>query len=451
MVLPFIEDDYAAAHTQALHRNQLLVIDAWALWCHTCLSMRNYVFTDPLLSDVKDRFVYLSVDTEKPASEAFVQRFPIKSWPTLLVLDPQAGDQLVARWTGAMTAPELRSRLREVLAQRATAQPLLTQADAAALAGRSSEAAKLYARAAQEPRFAPRALLGQIQSLREAGDKAACADLGESAFAQVGASALGTDFAAYAADCLQSDTDAERRQLRRRHLRARLEELLKDPRAELLVDDRSDAYGTLIELADALGDRAGGDAYARARLQLLEAAARAATSPAQAATFDAHRAEAYRRLKRYAEAEAMLLASRKALPGDYDPPARLARLYFEMGKLEAALSQIDQAIALCSGPRRIGMYELRASILHGLGRTATAIQSLRSAIELAQAGAAPGTRSPKVASLEKLLAALQSTQTPAPTAEPSDAVAAQLAAERAAQKQKPLPPSRNVARRDTAR
>lgn len=87
-VLPFIEDDFAAAHEKAVQSQKLLVVDAWAPWCHTCLSMKNFVFTDPTLRPLADKFVFLAVDTELPANQDFVSRFPIRSWPTLLVIEP---------------------------------------------------------------------------------------------------------------------------------------------------------------------------------------------------------------------------------------------------------------------------------------------------------------------------------------------------------------------------
>ena len=74
--------------------------------------------------------------------------------------------------------------------------------------------------------------------------KAACAELGDTAFEQLGKSALATDFASYAADCLDSYSDIDTRQKLRRRLRTRLERLVGDAQAELLADDRSDGYGT---------------------------------------------------------------------------------------------------------------------------------------------------------------------------------------------------------------
>lgn len=415
-VLPFIEDDFLRARSAALRSGRLLFVDAWALWCHTCLSMRNFVFTDPQLAPLAERLVYLAVDTEQPVNAAFIERFPLRSWPTFLVIDPQAGDTVVARWTGAMTAADLKARLLEVLVGRGAGG--LAAADAAAAAGRAAEAAQLYEQAAANPALRSRARLGQIQALRESGSRKECALAGDRFFEEIEASALATDFAAYAADCSEAVPDVDLRQKLRRRLRERLLPMVRDPRAALSVDDRSDGFGTLIELSDELGEPGLGDRYAMERLVLLESAAKAAPSPVHAATFDAHRSDAYRRLKRYDEAERMLLGSLKALPGDYNPPARLARLYLEMGRLPEGLSRIEQAIALCSGPRRIGMYELRSSLQHGLGQTTAAVQSLRSALQLVPPSPTGG-ESAKAQGLRKMIAALESTLPPPESTPPA--------------------------------
>ncbi|MEO6420291.1 MAG: thioredoxin family protein, partial [Polyangiaceae bacterium] len=54
--LPFIEDDYAKALAEARAKHLPLFVDAWATWCHTCMSMRAYVFTDPLVMAKADAF-----------------------------------------------------------------------------------------------------------------------------------------------------------------------------------------------------------------------------------------------------------------------------------------------------------------------------------------------------------------------------------------------------------
>src|SRR5580658_3442818 len=81
--LAFIEDDYPRALALAKSTGKPLFIDAWAPWCHTCLSMRSYVFTDERLRPLADQFIWLAVDTEKPESAPFLAHYPMQSWPTL--------------------------------------------------------------------------------------------------------------------------------------------------------------------------------------------------------------------------------------------------------------------------------------------------------------------------------------------------------------------------------
>ena len=52
--------------------------------------MRAFVFTDASLARYAGQFVWLSVDTENAANTAFLKKFPINVWPTLLIVDPKA-------------------------------------------------------------------------------------------------------------------------------------------------------------------------------------------------------------------------------------------------------------------------------------------------------------------------------------------------------------------------
>lgn len=439
-VLPFLEDDAAGAEVEARKLKRLLFVDFWASWCHTCMSMKNFVLTDPSLAPMRDSFVFLSVDTENPENTAFVERYPVTTWPTIMVIDPAAGPatapvegqagqaqpsgQVVARWTGAMTAPELLARMTEVRNQTEKTLLPLRLADEAAAAGRYAEARDRYAQAMHAPQLKARAQLGHVQALYELGDAQTCAQTVDSMFTydQVPHSAAATDLAAYGAGCLDKLKNVDLQSKLRRRLRDKLEALVRETNAALLPDDRSDGLGTLTELADALGDKAGGDRYAEERLALLEPAARAEKSPSAAATYDAHRLEAYLRLKRYVPAEAMLRTSQKAMPTDYNPPARLARLYHEMGRLGEAQKMIDRALSLASGPRRVRMYELRSSIEQGLGHPDEAVASLEAALAIVDAqnlferrnrGAKAGSATrlaEKAENLKKGIAALRQVQ-----------------------------------------
>ena len=74
--IQFMEDDYPAALARARKEHKPVLVDTWASWCHTCLSMQRFVFPDAGLRPVKDAVVWLSIDGENPKNNAFLDRFP---------------------------------------------------------------------------------------------------------------------------------------------------------------------------------------------------------------------------------------------------------------------------------------------------------------------------------------------------------------------------------------
>ena len=83
-----------------------LVVDAWAPWCHTCASLREYVLKEPAVRALGDRFVWLAIDTERPENAPFLAKFPMENWPTLWVVDPES-EAPVLKWIGTATGAEL--------------------------------------------------------------------------------------------------------------------------------------------------------------------------------------------------------------------------------------------------------------------------------------------------------------------------------------------------------
>ena len=88
-VVRFISDDWEGALARARAEGKPLFVDAWAPWCHSCVSMKAYVFSDPGLSPLVDRYVWLEINTEKAENRAFVEHFPVEAWPMLMVVDSQ--------------------------------------------------------------------------------------------------------------------------------------------------------------------------------------------------------------------------------------------------------------------------------------------------------------------------------------------------------------------------
>ncbi|MFY9552844.1 MAG: thioredoxin family protein, partial [Thermoanaerobaculia bacterium] len=105
-VLPWIEDDYAKALAAARAKKLPIFAEAWAPWCHTCRSMRAFVFTDQALAKDASRFVWLSIDTEKAQNAPFSSKYPIKAWPSFYVIDPRT-ETVALRWVGAATVSQL--------------------------------------------------------------------------------------------------------------------------------------------------------------------------------------------------------------------------------------------------------------------------------------------------------------------------------------------------------
>jgi thioredoxin-like negative regulator of GroEL len=119
--LPFIADDYEKALATAKERKVPVFVDVWASWCHTCLSMKQYVLTDPVLTKLAGSFVWLAIDSERPDNAAFLKRFPTRNMPTLWVIEPSTQTPLL-KWIGAATARELKGVLEDTLQDR-TQQP----------------------------------------------------------------------------------------------------------------------------------------------------------------------------------------------------------------------------------------------------------------------------------------------------------------------------------------
>jgi hypothetical protein len=127
-------------------------------------------------------------------------------------------------------------------------------------------------------------------------------------------------------------------------------------------------YAAWADLLDTMDQRAEGDRITQRRLAMLDAAARAAKTPEARATFDPHRVECALRLKRYAFAEKMLADTARAMPKDFNPPARLALILRAKGDLAGALASIDHALALGYGPRKVRLFSIKVDVLTDLGR-----------------------------------------------------------------------------------
>ena len=366
----FVSDDYPAALARARAEGKPLFIDAWAPWCHSCVSMKSYVFPDGALSPVADRFVWLEVDTEKPANRAFVEQFPSEALPTLLVIDPRTS-QPFRRWVGSATVVELAARLRATAlaltpgAPGTPAQEALTRASAADASGDHAAATAAYRDAleASVPRSLDhaQAVEGLVQRLAQDGDPSGCVELAGEELSHV---APGTALATLVATGLSCALELEAVDPRRRAALGALEDrvasLARDPSVVLMADDRSALFEAEEGARRARGDLAGARATALRWTAFLEEEAGRAATPEARAVFDAHRLSAFLALGEPERAIPMLEQSAHDFPSDYNPPARLAMAYLAMREPWKALEEARRASSLVYGPRTLRVLLVRA-------------------------------------------------------------------------------------------
>jgi len=390
---PWIEDDYARALETAKKERLPLLVDASAVWCHTCRAMRAFVLDD---ASLPGGFVRLSFDVEKDQNAAAAAAFPTHVLPTFFVVDPADG-AIHGRWEGAGSVPQMRAFMRDAarsieLAHTNELAPddplaLLLAGHRAALAGDARKSADAFSRAlAKAPaawEHAPEALLGLLKAQRHTGGpcaESAVAALTESP-SRLGDTSVMADFASEALDCVEGSKDAAAVKLRQL-VASEVARVARDASAPLSPDDRADAWKVVWDAREALGDRAGALEAARARLDVIEKAVAARPEPEWTTTFDGARMETLEFLGRGEDAASFLSAQEKALPGDYDPPHRLAHVYFKLKRYPEALAAVERALAKGYGARKGLMYRLEADILAAMGRKADARAALEKQLAL---------------------------------------------------------------------
>jgi tetratricopeptide (TPR) repeat protein len=375
--IAWVHDDWNKAKAVARSQSKLVVVDAWATWCHSCLSMQNYVLKEPPVTKIAKDYVWLSLDYDLAKNTDFFRLFPVDVFPTFLVVDPEK-ELVVARWPGTATADQMASFITS--AKPADDDPLTlgSRALAAADYAKAREIFEAGLKGKSERTIETRMVNGLVESLWRSDPKA-CAERGVELIDRTDDSLPGLDSMALVAYCAGS-APPELAQRIHAKIRTRLEAVIASPQFQDLVpDDRSGVYSTLVETLDALGEKAKGDEVTKTRLAMLEQAAKKAKTPIEATTFDAHRLECYLRLQKYDDAKKMLEISERVMPKDFNHPYRLALLHKAKGDTKAGLQAIDRALKRGYGPRKVRLYSTKIDLLILAGRLADARTTLTEA------------------------------------------------------------------------
>ncbi|HEU0031678.1 MAG TPA: thioredoxin family protein [Kofleriaceae bacterium] len=373
--MAWIEDDYPSAIACAKQKQLPLVLDLWAPWCHTCLSMQTTVFTDKSFEPVAPKFVFAALDTDRDVNAAAVDRYPLSAWPTFYVVSPD--EVVLARFVGSASVEQFHAFLDAGATAMAggggapdgklnEAEKLLAQKKLA-----EAEAALVAALAAAPPSWPrrPDALVSLISTRAKLKHYDTCIELAEQGIDQTGNTASASDFLAVATECMAEREKAEPDRIKKLRERAveRWQKLVADAEAPLSVDDRSDAMMNLRETLVTLGKKDEAKAIAEKQRALLDETAAKAATPMAAMTYNWPRAEVYVFLGRPLDLVPALEKSAKDLPTEYDPRARLGWIYWKGGKLDEAARWTDEALKLVYGPRKVRVLNQRADIAKAAG------------------------------------------------------------------------------------
>jgi len=422
--IAWYHDQYADALACAKARGLPLVIDLWAPWCHTCLSMSQTVLRDPGLSSVADRFVWLAVDTDKEVNAPVVDKFPPQAWPTYFVVGPD-DEGIEARFVGGASVKQFREMLATgerayqdgKAGALAEGSPLryLRDAHRAEAAGDYAKAGRLYGDAlAAAPADWPRkpdVLVNRIDAMYRVGDYRGCMAFGAAKAEETGHAPSTADFSYYAMTCAQELKDPEAAKPVIEHLFAVVSGLVDDAKAPLSVDDRADALRILREMKEMLGDEAAARKLAMRQKAMIDAAMAKAPTPLHAMTFAWPASEVYVYLGKGAELVPVLEKMEADLPNQYDPPTRLAWVLLELGKPDEALAHAAKAYKLVYGPRKARIAGLVANIQHARGDRSAELEARADVVKIWQA-LPEGQKNPKA--LEAAKAALKTLEAAKP-------------------------------------
>ena len=351
--------------------------------------MRAFVLGDPALSSQAGRFVWLELNTDLTTNAAALEKHEADAMPTYLVVDPK-DETVVLRWVGSFTVPQAETFLQEARdkmagAPTSPADAALAKADhlygvrdykAAAAAYR--EALALLPSAGPRYNRAVEALLFSYQQVDAFGEaialvREALPRVGETPSAIV-VSLGGLDSA------LALTREDPQRAAAIAEMEAAVRRALADPAIHAAADDRSGAYLSLLQARKDAKDAEGAKKVAGELAAFLESEASRAKTPEARAVFDSHRMTAYLELGQPEKAIAMLEASARDLPGDYNPQNRLARAYASQKRWDEALAASQKAASLATGRAKLRVLAARASVLQDKGDKAAAVAAYDEAI-----------------------------------------------------------------------
>jgi thiol:disulfide interchange protein len=104
--IKFAEPNWAKALQEAKKQKKMIFIDAYTTWCGPCRMLKKNTFTDKAAGDFFNKhFINIALDMESGDGIAFAEKYQIRAYPTLLIMD--ADQKSVSVSEGYINASQL--------------------------------------------------------------------------------------------------------------------------------------------------------------------------------------------------------------------------------------------------------------------------------------------------------------------------------------------------------
>lgn len=104
--IQFYKGTWEEALQLAQKENKLIFLDIYATWCGACSKLKNNTFSDEKVGDFYNQnFVNVAYDGEQGDGKMLMQRYALKSFPSLLFIDDNGN--VVAKTSGYHNPDEL--------------------------------------------------------------------------------------------------------------------------------------------------------------------------------------------------------------------------------------------------------------------------------------------------------------------------------------------------------
>lgn len=86
--IQFVEPNWAKAIELAKKEKKMIFVDAYTTWCGPCRMLKQNTFPDKAAGEFFNKhFINIALDMERGDGLAFAEKYQIRAYPTLLIMD----------------------------------------------------------------------------------------------------------------------------------------------------------------------------------------------------------------------------------------------------------------------------------------------------------------------------------------------------------------------------